>query len=87
METLRAIAEDTGASTLYLRPRYCIEGVCTTNDGNVWMFEDGLHISVDESQALVPTFARVFQDIIDRRAQGEPLTSVEYVYRADDVAG
>jgi lysophospholipase L1-like esterase len=87
MATLRQIADDTGASTLYLRPRYCTDGVCATNDGNVWFFEDGLHISVDESQALVPTFARVFQDIIDRRAEGEPLTSVEYVYRADDVAG
>ena len=86
MTTLRQIAEDTGASTLYLRPRYCTDGVCATNDGNFWMFEDGLHISVDESQALAPTFARVLDDIIERRSEGKPLGYLEYTYRAGDVS-
>ncbi len=80
--TLRRIAEDTGASTLYLRSRYCDDGICATNDGNYWMFEDGIHISPGESEALIPTFTRVLQDIIERRSdQQEPLESVAYVYQ------
>jgi len=85
--TLRQIAEDTGASTLDLRSRYCRDGVCATNEGNYWMYEDGIHISVGESQALVPTFTRVLQDIVERRSeQQEPLASMAYVYLEEDVA-
>ena len=78
---LRRVAEETGASTLDLRTRYCADGVCATNDGNFWMFEDGMHISVGESKALAPTFARVLQEIIERRSEWqEPLGSAEYAY-------
>ena len=81
MTTLRQVAEDTGASTLDLRPRYCNDGICATNDGNFWMFEDGLHVSVAESHALAPTFTRVLRNIIERRSeQQEPLESASYVY-------
>ncbi len=63
-ETLLELADETGSSTLDLRDHFCADGVCRTNDGDFWMFEDGLHITVAESRALAPTFARVLRDII-----------------------
>ncbi len=63
-ETLHELAKDTGSTTLDLRDRYCTDGVCRTNDGDFWMFEDGLHITVAESRELAPTFTRVLRDII-----------------------
>ncbi|MEX0992286.1 MAG: acyltransferase family protein [Actinomycetota bacterium] len=63
-ETLTALAKDTGSTTLDLRDRYCVDGVCRTNDGDFWMFEDGLHITVAESRELAPTFTRVLRDVI-----------------------
>jgi peptidoglycan/LPS O-acetylase OafA/YrhL len=87
VSTLLQIAEDTGASTLFLRPRYCDDGVCATNDGNFWFFEDGIHISRGESEALAPTFTRVLNDIIERGSRRqEPFESVDYVYLDEDVS-
>lgn len=63
IEALQLIADETGASTLDLRSEFCWAGVCRTNDGDRWMFEDGLHISVSESQRLAPVFVRSLKDI------------------------
>ena len=84
--TLRQLAEDTGASTLFLRSRYCDDGICATNDGNYWMFEDGIHISPGESETLIPTFTRVLQDIIERRTPEGQFEPGEYVYLDSDIA-
>ena len=54
---LTAVAEATGATMIDLRSHYCSEGVCRTNSGNRWMFRDGYHITVAESEALGPAFA------------------------------
>jgi hypothetical protein len=56
-EALRGIAEATGSTTVDLRAHYCSAGVCRTNVGDRWMFRDGYHITVAESEALAPTFA------------------------------
>jgi hypothetical protein len=58
---LTGIAEMTGSTTLDLRPHYCSDGVCRTNAGNRWMFRDGYHITVAESEALTPTFVDLFR--------------------------
>jgi peptidoglycan/LPS O-acetylase OafA/YrhL len=85
---LRRVAQDTGASTLDLRPRYCTDGVCATNHGNVWMFEDGIHIAAGESHALAPTFTRVLRDIVERRSERQELPgSVAYTYLDEDAVG
>ncbi|MCJ7832570.1 MAG: hypothetical protein MUP92_03880, partial [Actinobacteria bacterium] len=70
MAALEQIAEQTGSTTLNLRSRYCSDGVCRTNIGDRWMFEDGIHITVDESEALVPVFAQLLRPII--REQWNP---------------
>ena len=64
METLEEIAADTGSTTLDLRSRYCIDGVCRTNVGDRWMYEDGIHIGVDESESLAPVFTQLLRQII-----------------------
>ena len=64
MEALAQIAADTGATTLNLRSRYCIDGVCRTNVGDRWMYEDGIHIGVDESESLAPVFTRLLDKVI-----------------------
>jgi len=56
-QALTAVAEATGATTIDLRSHYCSEGVCRTNMGDRWMFRDGYHITVAESEALAPAFA------------------------------
>lgn len=79
--TLERIARDTGASTLDLRSRYCTAGVCATNDGDFWMFEDGIHISVGESEALAPTFERVLGDMLERRSEEQEARGpTAYIY-------
>lgn len=59
-QALTTIAEMTDSTTLDLRPHYCSQGVCRTNAGNRWMFRDGYHITVAESEALTPTFVDLF---------------------------
>jgi hypothetical protein len=59
IETLKKIARATGSKTLDLRSEFCSADTCTTNVGDRWLYEDGIHISVDESTSLAPTFARV----------------------------
>lgn len=63
MRSLEKIAKQTGATTLNLRSRYCREGTCYTNYGDRWMFEDGVHISVAESESLVPTFTDFLREV------------------------
>ena len=58
-----AVADATGSTTLDLDGRYCDDGVCRTNEGNRWMFKDGMHITQAESRALAPTFAGVFEQL------------------------
>lgn len=55
-QDLHAMAEATGSIAVDLDPHYCSEGVCRTNMGNRWMFRDGYHITVAESEALASTF-------------------------------
>ena len=64
LEALQKVAESTGSRTLDLRSRFCWGGVCRTNDGNRWLYRDGIHISVAESQALAPTFTVVLRQIV-----------------------
>lgn len=66
LEALKQVAETTGSVTLDLRDRFCPAGVCRTNIGDRWMFEDGVHITVDESEALAPTFASLLREIIGK---------------------
>lgn len=61
IQVLNEVALSTGAETLGVRDRYCFEGLCRTNVGNLWMFRDGIHITVSESEALAPTFAELLK--------------------------
>lgn len=65
-QALTAVAEATASTTLELRARYCSEGVCRTNTGNRWMFRDGYHITVAESEALAPTFAELLRRVAQK---------------------
>jgi hypothetical protein len=71
MAALEKVAEATDSTTLNLRSEFCTGGVCRTNIGNRWMYRDGLHISVEESKSLAPTFAKVLKGMI-REYWGSP---------------
>ena len=73
MAALDKIAERTGSTTLNLRDRYCWTGLCRTNDGDRWMYRDGIHISVDESEALAPTFTQTLRKMIREHWGAEKL--------------
>ena len=66
MEALTKIADATGSTTLDLRANFCSDGVCRTNVGDTWMFEDGIHITVDESEALAPTFVHLLKQVAQK---------------------
>jgi peptidoglycan/LPS O-acetylase OafA/YrhL len=66
VEALRKVARDTGSTTLDLREQFCPAGVCRTNIGNFWMFRDGVHLTVGESEALAPTFAGLLRQMVKR---------------------
>jgi peptidoglycan/LPS O-acetylase OafA/YrhL len=53
----RVATERTGADVLDLRRTVCPGALCVTNDGNSWIYRDGLHISTQESKKLAPVFA------------------------------
>ena len=53
----REAARSTGAQMLDLRHTVCPHEICLTNDGNEWIYRDGLHISTTESEQLAQTFA------------------------------
>ena len=81
MEALEEVAERTDSTTLDLRDRFCWGGLCRTNDGNRWMFEDGIHISVGQSRALAPTFAHLVRQII-RKYWGVPRAKSVWVQKS-----
>lgn len=58
-QALLEVAGQTGADTLELHRYFCWDGSCRTNDGNDWLFQDGLHITPIKSKALAPAFAEV----------------------------
>ena len=64
LDALGKVAESTGSRTLDLRSRFCWGGLCRTNDGNRWLYKDGIHISVGESEALAPTFTILLRQIV-----------------------
>lgn len=64
VDALHEIARATGATTFDLLDHYCPKGICITNDGNRWIFEDGIHITVSESESLAPEFADLLRGII-----------------------
>jgi len=63
VQALTTVTEATHSTTLDLRAQFCSEGVCRTNAGSRWMFLDGFHITVGESEALAPTFAELLRQI------------------------
>jgi len=71
LDALEKVAERTDSRVVDLRSRFCWGGMCRTNDGNRWLYKDGIHISVAESQALAPTFTFVLRQIV-RKNWGVP---------------
>jgi len=63
VEALTKVAETTGSTTLDLRAHFCSEGACRTNVGNRWAFQDGIHITVGESETLTPVFAKLLGQV------------------------
>lgn len=66
VRALMGVAEATGSTTLDLRSQFCWQGLCRTNSGNRWMFRDGIHITVSESEALAPTFADLIRQVASK---------------------
>jgi len=66
LDALEKIAEATDSTTMNLRSHFCWDGLCRTNDGDRWLYEDGIHISVAESESLAPEFAHVLKEIIKK---------------------
>lgn len=65
---MRSAVESRGGSVFDLRASLCSTAICATNDGNVWQYLDGTHLSVGASERLAPVLARlVAQDAIARR--------------------
>ena len=62
-----AAAATGGATVLQLRDHYCPGGVCATNRGGRWLYRDGIHISVPESERLGPRFAVAIQQALRSR--------------------
>ena len=60
-EVLGVVTKATGSRQLNLWSRYCRDGECRTNDGDRWMFSNGNHVTVEESDALAPTFAELLR--------------------------
>jgi len=69
---LKEVARTTGAATLNLRDHYCIDGTCVTNLEDRWLYEDGIHISVEESEALVPEFVRALDRLVRENLGYDP---------------
>ncbi|GAB3816135.1 acyltransferase family protein [Tessaracoccus terricola] len=53
------VAAHTGATVWDSWMELCEEGVCSTHDGLYPRFRDGLHITVEQSRLLGPSFARL----------------------------
>jgi peptidoglycan/LPS O-acetylase OafA/YrhL len=51
----------TGVSTIDLRGLLCPHGYCATNQGERWVYRDGTHLSVPESDRLAPEFVDAFE--------------------------
>jgi hypothetical protein len=62
-EVLTSVSDDTGSEVLNLWSHFCEDGVCRTYADHRWMFWDGVHISVGESEALAPDFARALSHV------------------------
>lgn len=45
-----------GVKEIKLRDALCPEDRCRTNDGNIWYYEDGAHLSFDGALSLKPEF-------------------------------
>ena len=50
------VAAQTGAGLLDLRPFLCTDGECSTRRGQMALYGDPAHISVDAGIALIPEF-------------------------------
>jgi peptidoglycan/LPS O-acetylase OafA/YrhL len=62
-EAVVEAAEDADADVLDLRDYFCPDGVCVTQRGDLGLYLDDIHISVQASQALAPRFADFIREI------------------------
>ena len=54
----RAAAQVTGVPIIDVRSTVCAGGVCRTNIGNRWLFEDGAHLTYPEAMTLAPLWTK-----------------------------
>jgi len=73
---MRAMAGAVAAldlQTLDFRDDICVDGICRTNVGDYWIYEDGSHISYRRTMSLLPTMVNRLGTLrVHDRAPGRP---------------